>query len=135
VRCLIRLNAVVRRSVYILLALALICGAKLHLPALQVVAWTGMVVKYAQEVPLTEALEMTFDGDHPCPLCKVIRKAQTSEQHEMTAPSVPERIQLFVETTHPWLPVFTTWAHWVGPSAAHAATPLRPPVPPPRTVA
>lgn len=123
------------KSVYILLALALVCGAKLHLPALQVVAWAGMVVRYAQKASLAEAVEMTFDGDHPCPLCKVVRQAQSAERHEMTAPSVPERIQLFVEATRPWPPAFTAWPHWVGPTPACSSTPLRPPVPPPRTVA
>ena len=56
-----------RIFVSIVVLLAMVCCAKVHLPLLQVVAWTGMVVKYAQTVPLSEALEMTFDGDHPLP--------------------------------------------------------------------
>lgn len=125
----------VKKLIFILMALALICGAKLHLPALQVVAWTGMVVKYAQAVPLAEALEMTFDGDHPCPLCKVIRQAQTSDQHEMKAPSAPERIQLFVEPARPWFHSVMELARLAVQPSIHPGPTVRPPVPPPRSAA
>ena len=124
-----------KRLVFILMALALIYGAKLHLPALQVVAWTGMVVKYAQAVPLSEAIEMTFDGDHPCPLCNVIRKAQKSGQHEMTAPTAPERIHLFVEPHRPWFQNMMELVRLSFLPAVRSGIPLRPPVPPPRNVA
>lgn len=124
-----------KKLVFTLFALALVCGAKLHLPVLQVAAWTGMVVKYARDVPLGEALEMTFDGDHPCPLCKVIRKAQTTGQQELTELALSERILLFVEAARPWRPAFSVWSQWVAPMRAANSTPLRPPVPPPRSVA
>ena len=117
------------------MALALICGAKLHLPALQVVAWTGMVVKYAQAVPLAEALEMTFDGDHPCPLCKVIRQAQTADQHEVKAPSAPERTLLFVESPQPWIQSVVELARLALVPSVLSGPAVRPPVPPPRNAA
>lgn len=47
----------------------------LHLPALQVVAWGGMLVRYSREAPLREAVTKTFDGEHPCHLCLAIREA------------------------------------------------------------
>jgi hypothetical protein len=125
----------VKKLVFTLFALSLVCGAQLHLPALQVVAWTGMVVKYAQDVPLGEALEMTFDGDHPCPLCKVIRKAQTTGQQELTAPAASERIQLYIDATRSWRPTFMAWQQWVAPNYPACSTFPRPPVPPPRSVA
>ncbi len=124
-----------KRLVFTMMALALICGAKLHLPALQVMAWTGMVVKYAQAVPLSEAIEMTFDGAHPCPLCKVIRKAQSSEQHEMTAPTTPERMHLFVEPPRPWLQNIVELARLSFAPTVLAGPLQQPPVPPPRSVA
>ncbi len=124
-----------KRLVFILIALALICGAKLHLPALQVVAWTGMVVTYAQAVPLSEAIEMTFDGDHPCPLCNVIRKAQTSDQHEMTAPTAPERNQLFIEPHRPWFQNMVELTRLSYERTVRAGSLQQPPVPPPRSVA
>lgn len=124
-----------KRFVFILLTTALVFALKLHLPALQVVAWTGMVVKYAQSVPLGEALEMTFDGDHPCPLCRVIRKAQTADHQEVTASSIPERIQLFVEAIPSWLHAISAWPGVAVQPRVGSPVTVRPPVPPPRNVA
>jgi hypothetical protein len=50
---------------------------------LQSIAWTGMVISYAKTAPLKEALEKTFDGNHPCALCKVVAEGKKSEKrHE-----------------------------------------------------
>ena len=124
-----------KRFIFILLTTALVFALKLHLPVLQVVAWSGMVVKYAQAVPLAEAIEMTFDGDHPCPLCNVIRKAQTADHQEMTAPAVPERIQLFVEVLPSWHHAISAWPGASVESPRWTPVTLRPPVPPPRNAA
>ena len=124
-----------KKLVFTLLALVLVCGAQLHLPVLQVVAWTGMVVKYAQEVPLTEALEMTFDGDHPCPLCKVIRQAQTGSRQEIKAPSMPEQSPWVLEPAHTWNHVLSAWSCSALDRVPGTALLHRPPVPPPRTTA
>ena len=39
-----------------------------------------MVVNYSHVGGLGEALVKTFDGKHPCALCKVIAKAKKSEK-------------------------------------------------------
>ena len=39
-----------------------------------------MVISYSQNATLTEALEKTFDGKHPCPLCKKIAESKRSEK-------------------------------------------------------
>lgn len=59
---------------------ALTCSLGLHWGMLQSVAWVSMVVSYSQESPLKEAVAKTFDGKHPCPLCKEIAKGKRSEQ-------------------------------------------------------
>lgn len=123
----------VKRLIYLFVALALLCGAKLHLPVLQVVAWAGMVVTYSHDQSLADALAMTFDGDHPCPLCISIRKAQTCESTTITAPVAPERVLLAMDTISGWMPSFSTWRLRFTSPAAQAACPLRPPVPPPRS--
>ena len=64
----------------ILVALALAGSIGLHWTFLQIVAWTGMVVTYSQDTPLGEAVAKTFDGKHPCCLCKEIANAKTSER-------------------------------------------------------
>ena len=62
------------------IAVALACSLGLHWGFLQSVAWVGMVVTYSQDAPLGEALIRTFDGKHPCPLCREIAKGKQSEK-------------------------------------------------------
>ena len=47
---------------------------------LQTVAWTGMLVTYAQQTSIRDAVAKTFDGKHPCRLCKLVREGQQSEK-------------------------------------------------------
>lgn len=57
-----------------------------HWVALQSAAWVAMVVSYAaQEQSLAGALEKTFDGEHPCGLCKVVQRGQDEEQKQEIA--------------------------------------------------
>ena len=60
--------------------MALSCSIGLHWAFFQSLAWVGMVVSYSQNSPLKEALVKTFDGKHPCALCKEIAKGQRSEK-------------------------------------------------------
>jgi hypothetical protein len=78
---------------------ALACSMGLHWGFFQSVAWVGMVIHYSHDAPLTEALMKTFDGHHPCALCKetqgehrlyVLMKTQNeryveNENHKMPA--------------------------------------------------
>ena len=49
--------------------------------ALQGIAWTGMLIEFSKEGTLVEAVSKTFNGDHPCPLCKAVEKgAQQQDQ-------------------------------------------------------
>lgn len=38
-----------------------------------------MLVHYASETTLLGAVKMTFDGEHPCPLCKAVQKDREAE--------------------------------------------------------
>ena len=78
-RSLLRLG-VLGRLPRILIALALASTIGLHWAFLQTVAWAGMIVSYAQEAPLSEAVVKTFDGEHPCKLCKQIARGKQSEK-------------------------------------------------------
>ena len=49
---------------------------------LQSAAWAGMVVSYAKGATLTEAINKTFDGQHPCPLCKFVARGQAHERKQ-----------------------------------------------------
>ena len=60
------------------MVLSLCAALGLHWAALQSVAWVGMLVSYAQSGTVASAIEKTFDGKHPCPLCNAIRKGEQS---------------------------------------------------------
>jgi len=59
---------------------ALACSIGLHWELLQSAAWFGMVVHYSQKAPFAVALLKTFDGKHPCALCKVVTKGRSAEK-------------------------------------------------------
>jgi hypothetical protein len=51
-----------------------------HWGLLQSAAWVGMLVKYSQEGSFRDAVSKTFDGQHPCPLCKLVSAGKKSEK-------------------------------------------------------
>jgi hypothetical protein len=67
-----------------LVVCALVVSIGGHWAVLQSVAWMGMTVNFVQTDPLPEALRKTFDGQHPCGLCKVVAKGKQSEKKKDT---------------------------------------------------
>lgn len=63
---------------FVIVALVLTTGA--HWAALQTVAWTTMLADNLRSGSLCEAVSKTFDGEHPCCLCKAIKAGKKSEQ-------------------------------------------------------
>jgi hypothetical protein len=53
---------------------------------LQSVAWVNMVRDYSQNQSLSQALKKTFDGNHPCPLCRYIQKEKAAQNSAKTIP-------------------------------------------------
>ncbi|MEO5913651.1 MAG: hypothetical protein ABIS50_05430 [Luteolibacter sp.] len=51
-----------------------------HLALLQTIAWGNMLVDFSSKASLSEAMEKTFDGEHPCPLCKVVKKTKSEDE-------------------------------------------------------
>jgi hypothetical protein len=45
-----------------------------------------MLVDYSEGRSLTEAAEMSFDGDHPCELCCALAKKRTKEKEDPPTP-------------------------------------------------
>ena len=124
-------SRVLLRFARLLLALALCVSIEAHLTALQPVAWATMLVKNATRSSLAKAVGETFDGQHPCNLCKQINAAQ----HQ------PKQSKISVVATKPDL-ICATRAIRLVPSCSRAeflsleavATrrPQSPPTPPPR---
>ncbi|HWD19157.1 MAG TPA: hypothetical protein VHB20_07745 [Verrucomicrobiae bacterium] len=69
-----------RRIAKFLLVMALASSIGLHWVALQSVAWTTMLVGNLHQGSIAQALQRTFDGRHPCPLCQAIAKGKNCER-------------------------------------------------------
>ena len=110
--------------------LVLTTGA--HWAALQTVAWTTMLANSLRTQSFTEAVSNTFDGKHPCCLCKAIAAGKKSEkQSEAVAPvlklefpPVAGRIVLLPPAQFEFLPLADAFAETL---------PAKPPLQPPRS--
>jgi hypothetical protein len=58
----------------LIIALSVSIGG--HWAALQSFAWASMLVEYSQRASVAKAIAQTFDGQHPCALCKQIVTGQ-----------------------------------------------------------
>ena len=68
----------------VLMLLVLFAAAGGHWMALQSLAWTNMLLSYSQNGTFVDAVAKTFDGRHPCGLCKKIEQAGQGEQTPQT---------------------------------------------------
>jgi len=76
------------KLIHCIVIAALFAGSGAQWFMLQSVAWTEMLIRYSQETTLTDAVGKTFDGEHPCPLCLRVAKADTKQTlGDATAPS------------------------------------------------
>ena len=71
--------SVVSRAVA-MIALCLACGLQWFF--LQSIAWSAMVVANTRQHSFCEAVKNTFDGSHPCDLCKRLNKASDAEKKQ-----------------------------------------------------
>ena len=110
---------------------ALVATTGVHWATLQTVAWAAMLADNLRSHPIAEAVTCTFDGQHPCCLCKAIAAGKKSEKKnefalqlkEFEYPPSPARFVLVAPSQFRLLPVADTFAE--SPS-------LQPPTPPPR---
>jgi hypothetical protein len=65
-------------NIFLVIVLASMLGA--HWTLLQTAAWTTMLVNNLQAGSFQAAAEKTFDGQHPCCLCKAIAAGKQSER-------------------------------------------------------
>ena len=132
-RCLRDKTDVFARAGRLLLILALLGATGAHWAVLQSVAWANMLAENARVECLPVALAKTFDGRHPCALCKQIAEGRRSEQksdvrvESKRLEFVTDAVVLVVESPRQYhlIPVYPASA----PRLAET-----PPVPPPRPV-
>jgi hypothetical protein len=61
---------------------ALVLATGGHWALLQSVAWVGMAIQFSHTAALSVALQKTFDGKHPCKLCKVVEQGRKCSQEQ-----------------------------------------------------
>lgn len=74
-----------RRCAVVLVLVAFIFSSGGEWSVLQCVAWANMIREYSQAAPLSDAVQMTFSGEHPCPLCKAIAAKKQRENSKTVA--------------------------------------------------
>ena len=114
-----------------LVVLTLVLATGAHWAALQTVAWTTMLANNLRTDSLTQAVSKTFDGEHPCCLCKAIAAGKKSEKKseavspvlKMESPLSAEKPLLFPPSLFAVLPQHNSFADLLS---------SKPPLPPPR---
>jgi hypothetical protein len=101
---------------------------------IQVFAWGRMTVEHAQSMPLSQAVEKTFDGEM-CGICRMVANAKKQEQSRSNFPELKmeSKILLFFQAPPKVVVEAPRSAAW-RPTEATVVTAGRsaPPVPPPR---
>ncbi len=121
-----------KRIGHALLILALLGATGTHWALLQSVAWTSMFADNLRSEPFTEALKRTFDGKHPCSICKHVAEGRKAEKKSEFPPCVKKleylserRVFVFsAPEDFRLVPELDDIAH---------VLPHEPPVPPPRS--
>ena len=116
-----------------LVVVALVTTTGLHWAALQSVAWTTMLADNLRTQSLTEAVQHTFDGKHPCCLCKAIAAGRKSEQKkEFTAPM--QKLE-FPPVKDDFVLIAPSWFQLLPQANTYAdSLTQKPPTPPPRVI-
>lgn len=101
--------------------------------SLQAVAWGSMLVQRTVQSDWKDAVQTTFDGQHPCELCRVVQSAQAEDDDASGSLRVPQLEWISDGESTPGaevrlrpVPVYATVSQ-----GSQRGT--RPPVPPPRS--
>ena len=114
-----------------LVVVALVFTTGLHWTALQTVAWAGMLAHNLRAHSVTEAVTDTFDGKHPCCLCRAIAAAKKSDKkNEAATPQLKLEFPVLADQIRLFAPLRLNSFPPVDAFAAHVS--VKPPLPPPR---
>jgi hypothetical protein len=119
------------RLAKIIVIVTLVATTGAHWALLQSVAWTTMLAENLSCGSVSQAVARTFDGKHPCPICKAIAATKKSEKKKDSALQL-QKFEFPLAAENPALPVPP---HFQAPRLSVAFPKVHiqsPPVPPPR---
>lgn len=127
------LERLVRRLGCVMMAMALFLVAGGHWAMLQGVAWATMMKDFSRAGSLTQAVGKTFDGKHPCAMCKRIAAARTSEEKAPVSVKIDRKAEVFVKSPGSELPLPSSrpFVHGPAPFVLMPELCFAPPVPVP----
>lgn len=128
-----KLMQIPHRIVTTVMALALFLSAGGHWAMLQGVAWASMIRDYSSTGSVTVAVQKTFDGKHPCALCKKIAAERTHEEKAPVTVKAEKKAEVFVasESAIVPLPIVRSFAYPPHPFVNVPERFFAPPVPVP----
>jgi hypothetical protein len=117
----------------IVMTAALFLSAGGHLALLQGVAWATMIKDFSRSGSVTTAVLKTFDGKHPCSLCKKIAAERTHEEKAPVTVKAEKKAEVFVasESAIVPLPIVCSFAYPQDPFVNVPERFFAPPVPVP----
>lgn len=125
--------AVVSRLGNLLLILALLAATGTQWAVLQSVAWTTMLASNLRNGSFTQAVERTFDGKHPCCLCKQIAAGKKAQKKTDLALQL-KRLEFLSERPR-FIFTAPTYFWHLRPADVFSESVCRPPpTPPPRGI-
>jgi hypothetical protein len=114
-----------------LAVLALVASVGGHWALLQGLAWTTMLARFSQSMPLMQAVTFTFDGKHACTLCDWVATGKKADQDNQEKLLV-KKLDLVQQVPSPFLfrqPVSSSSKTVPGLTRVRTE---QPPSPPPR---
>jgi len=102
-----------------------------HWAILQTAAWMTMLVKYSESEGVEVGISKTFDGKHPCDLCRSIAKNKQTEKQQSSQANAA-KIYLVAHAQRWTLQPPRYFWFLKTPIASLSSCDSSPPVPPPR---
>lgn len=90
-----------------------------------------MLVSYSRDATLIVAAEKTFNGEHPCGLCKVVKSGRDDEQKQAVVKLIVKLDAVLAGTAGLTAPQASEWKYFVNVPLV-ASQSLAPPTPPPQ---
>jgi hypothetical protein len=124
---------VFRKLGHAVVIVALIAAIGGHWAILQTVAWTTMLADNLRAGDFSQAVAKTFDGKHPCALCKAISAGKKAEQKAEFSPLAKKLEFVSNRAVFLFAPPQDFWLHREYVPSADSLT-HAPALPPPRSL-